>query len=668
MTMLLTGKAYPLGSNYDGDGVNFALFSAHAEQVVLCLFNEHGQEARYPLSGKSGNVWHGYLPGGKPGQRYGYRVYGVWDPQQGLCFNPDNLLIDPYAKALDTTGLHDHDRRPDPDNTAAITPKSLVVSEAYDWQGDLPLKTDFAKTIIYEAHVKGLSKLHTGIPENIRGSYAALAHSVLIAHLTRLGITAIELLPVQQHLDEPPLQRMGLRNYWGYNVIAPFAVEPRYWSGRIGTTPLSEFRDMVRALHQAGIEVIVDVVFNHTAELGALGPILSLRGIDNKSYYWLDESGQLQNWSGCGNTLKLTAPEVVQWVLDCLRYWVRECHVDGFRFDLGTVLGRTPDFSIEAPLLTALRQDPLLSQVKLISESWDLGHGGYQVGQFPYPFAEWNDGFRDEMRRFWLTGDMNSGAFAYRYSASSGTFQQNGRHPHATVNFLTCHDGFTLIDLVSFNEKHNAQNGEDNRDGSSANWSFNHGYEGLDAPAEIMQQRLKSVKALLATLLLAQGTPMLLAGDELGHSQGGNNNGYCQDNEITWINWPQVNNELLEYVSQLIALRKQIPALGSNQWWQANEAENRTDVRWLNSKGLPLTNKEWQDPIQRILMIELAHDWLVIINASTTTVSFEPPEKQWQNINEIFSQAVWRDESLRWQIADRSVGILTCSQEKKNEN
>lgn len=627
MAELQTGKPTPLGASFDGQGVNFALFSADAERVELCIFDERQQEQRLELTARSGNIWHGYLPAAQPGLRYGFRVDGPFDPSQGLRFNPHKLLLDPCARQLDGWVVDDDclqggiDQRDERDS-ADIMAKCVVTAEDYDWQDDQHPHTPWHQTVIYEAHVRGLTQLHPDIPEDIRGSYAALGHPVMIDYLTSLGVTALELLPVQQHADEPRLQQLGLRNYWGYNVLLPFAVDN---SLAAGDDALNEFRDAVKALHRAGIEVILDVVFNHSAELDVEGPTLCQRGIDNRSYYWLGENGEYQNWTGCGNVLRLNHPAVIDWVMDCLRFWREVCHVDGFRFDLATVLGRTPDFTAAAPLLSAMKNDSRLQGCKLIAEPWDIGHGGYQLGQFPTPFAEWSDRYRDDMRRFWLHGDISLGAFARRFAASSDIFQQHDRLPFASINKLTAHDGFTLRDLVSFNHKHNDANGEGNRDGTDSNFSNNHGTEGLEADDDILQRRLASQKALLTTLILSQGTPMLLAGDELGHSQQGNNNAYCQDNELTWLHWENANSALREFVAGLIQLRRSIPALQQETWWQEGDGA----VQWLNREGQPLTPQQWEQG-EHQLQILLSGRWLVLFNASLHGGEFMLPEGHWQ--------------------------------------
>jgi glycogen operon protein len=630
MVELTPGLAAPLGAYYDGNGINFTLFSAHATQVELCLFDAQYRETRLPLPARSGDIWHGYLPGGELGQRYGFRVHGPFEPHLGLRFNANKLLLDPAARAVegpvgDHVHLHGGYDQPDQQDSAPLMPKCVVIDESYDWQDDRPPATPWGKTVIYEAHVRGLTLTHPEIPAGLRGSFAALGHPAMITYFKRLGITALELLPVQQHTTEPRLQRLGLINYWGYNVLAPFAPDNRYSSLSTGTTPLREFRDAVKALHRAGIEVILDVVFNHSAELDVDGPTLSLRGIDNPSYYWLTPDGGYDNLTGCGNTLRLDQPAGVAWVMDCLRFWVRECHVDGFRFDLGTVLGRTPAFDRDAPLFQAMLADDTLGRCKLIAEPWDIGPGGYQVGAFPGRFAEWNDHFRDDIRRFWLRGDLSLGQFAQRFAASSEVFNQRGRAPYVSINMLTAHDGFTLQDVVSFKEKHNQPNGEGNRDGSDQNFSCNHGVEGLIADETVLQRRQASQRALLATLLLAQGTPMLLAGDEHGNSQQGNNNAYCQDNVTTWLDWANADESLTAYTAALIRLRQQIPALQADRWWQEGDGS----VQWLNAQGQPLSAQQWEQG-DRCLQIRLSQRWLMVINATQQTVEMTLPEGDWQ--------------------------------------
>ena len=627
---ITAGDPEPLGASYDGKGVNFTLFSQHAGRVELCLFDEQGAEQRLDLPGRSGDIWHGYVPALKPGQRYGYRVHGPWAPQQGHRFNPAKLLVDPCARAVegdvpDDPLFHGGEAQPDPHDNAAIAPKSRVVAEDFDWQDDVAPGIPWGNTVIYEAHVRGLTQQHPEIPETLRGTYAALGHPVMVNYLRSLGITTLELLPVAHFASEPRLLQLGLSNYWGYNPFALWAVDPRYASGQPGVTPLQEFQQAVKNLHAAGIEVLLDVVFNHTAELDEIGPTISMRGIDNASYYWLDEQGDYQNWTGCGNTLNIHHPQVMTWALEALRYWVRVCHVDGFRFDLAPVLGRTPDYQRDAPFFEAIRACPLLSQVKLIAEPWDIGPDGYQVGRFPPPFAEWNDQFRDTARRYWLHGDISNGEFVRRFAASSDLYQHDDRSPHATVNLITAHDGFTLWDVVSFERKHNEANGEDNRDGHGDNYSHNHGKEGLNVSFDVIERRRRSVRALLTTLLLSQGTPMLLAGDERGHTQRGNNNAYCQDNALSWLDWQADEKGLVGFTAALIDLRQRIPALTADRWWQDGDG----NVQWLNAGGQPLQHDEWAQGMHR-LQILLSGRWLITINATDTVNDIVLPDGEWR--------------------------------------
>lgn len=624
----------PMGSCYHAktNSVSFSLFSASATKVELCLL-EQDKIISIPINEKMGEIWFICIDKIKAGVLYCYRIDGN-----------SSLSLDPYAKAVEIINGQLW---------------GVVINDDYDWQNDVTPNIPWSKTIIYETHVKGLTKLYPNIPQQLRGTYAGLSHPVMIDYLTQLGITSIELMPVQFHLDEPRLQQLNLHNYWGYNVIAPFAVEPKYWSQRPDTTPLSEFQDMVKALHKAGIEVILDVVFNHTAELDLVGPAYSLKNIDPQNYYWHDSQGNLINWSGCGNSLKLMHPKIIQWVMDCLRYWITTCHVDGFRFDLGTILGRTPEFNSASPLFIAMQQDPMLQEIKLIAEPWDLGHDGYQLGNFPFPFTEWNDQYRDTMRRFWLYRDISLGHFAQYFAASSLLFNKQGRTPANSINYITCHDGFTLNDLVSFNQKHNQANGENNNDGNNQNWSNNFGVEGNTTNDEVLQHRLSVQKSLLATLLLSQGTPMLLAGDEWGNSQQGNNNGYCQDNELTWLNWPRIkdkNNDLLNYVKDVIQIRKQILALNHNHWWQDNiQCQNNYDVRWLNQQGNLMSVSDWQEMIPKVLQIELSTKWLIVINHSDIQQVFCIQNK----INKIILGTVeQQQDSNNWKIDAHTVSIL----------
>lgn len=614
------GKPYPMGTHADGNGVNFAVFSAHAKWIDVCLFDENGKEQRFRLPEKSGDVFHGHISGIGAGQRYGYRADGA-----GAYFNPAKLLLDPYTRQVDGTvrlrtaaerALFDPADRQD---NAAAAPKSVVVADSrFDWGDDRHPDTPWAQTVIYEAHVKGLTRLFPDLAD--AGTYRALADPRLIAHLQALGITAVELLPVQQHADEYRLQAAGLTNYWGYNTLAHFAVEPTYAARP--EQAADELRQAVKALHAAGIEVILDVVYNHTAEQDESGAMLCQRGLDNASWYWTDENGGYINWSGCGNTLNTACRDVARWLADSLRYWVQSFHIDGFRFDLATILGREPDFQAAGRLLNILYQDPILAPRKLIAEAWDLS--GEQMGAFLPPFAEWNGRFRDDIRRFWLWESGDLGRFAERLAGSSDLFRRYGRRPSASVNFLTAHDGFTLHDLTAYNEKHNEANGENNRDGHHDNISYNHGCEGASSDADILRLRRHSEKALLATLFLANGTPMLLAGDEFGNSQYGNNNAYCQDNETAWLDWAAFDRELFDYAVSLSTLRRQIPVFARDNWFDGG------NVRWLNVYGSAMGEDDWHDREVKAMQVVLDNDWLLLINGKRREQTFRLPEGNWQ--------------------------------------
>ncbi len=632
------GKPSPMGySQTRENGLkisNFALFSSAADAVELCLFRD-GKESCFAMS-RTDNIWHVAIEGVELNDEYAFRITGKNDR---TLANPQKLMLDPYAKAVthkpDLSSLEArsifllNDER----DNAAVAPKGRIVDEHFDWSGDCKPSIPWAQTIVYELNVKGFSQLNSRIPENIRGTYAALAHPENIAYFKSLGITSLELLPVNFFIDEPHLQEKGLRNYWGYNPLAIFALEPSYAADQ--KHPLNEFKSMVKALHQAGIEVILDVVFNHTAESEKSFPTFCQRGIDDKTYYWQNEHGDYINWTGCGNMLNLANDVTRKWVLDCLRYWVTECHVDGFRFDLATVLGReTPDFNPNAQLFAEMEQDDVLQQIKLIAEPWDIGYYGYQVGYFPAYFSQWNDRFRDDMCRFWLWQSGEVGAFAERFAGSSDIFKREGRLPHGSLNFITAHDGFTLRDLVSYNHKHNDANGEENRDGRNENYSYNHGIEGsqLDLADEcqsaVEKRRVLSEKALLGSLLLSNGVPMLLAGDEFGNSQYGNNNGYCQDNEITWLKWDNFNQTLFDFTKQTIVLRKKIQSLQQGAWWSDE------NVEWLNTGGNPMTLDDWHNRESKALQVMLDGKYLFLINAKTEPQSFYLPKGKWKKIAE----------------------------------
>lgn len=638
------GKPSPMGySQTRENGLkisNFALFSSAADAVELCLFRD-GKESCFAMS-RTDNIWHVAIEGVELNDEYAFRITGKNDR---TLANPQKLMLDPYAKAVShKPDLSSPEARSifllnDERDNAAVAPKGRIVDEHFDWSGDCKPSIPWAQTIVYELNVKGFSQLNSRIPENIRGTYAALAHPENIAYFKSLGITSLELLPVNFFIDEPHLQEKGLRNYWGYNPLAMFALEPSYAADQ--KQPLNEFKSMVKALHQAGIEVILDVVFNHTAESEKTFPTFCQRGIDDKTYYWQNEHGDYTNWTGCGNMLNLANDVTRKWVLDCLRYWVTECHVDGFRFDLATVLGReTPDFNPNAQLFAEMEQDDVLQQIKLIAEPWDIGHYGYQVGYFPAYFSQWNDRFRDDMCRFWLWQSGEVGAFAERFAGSSDIFNREGRLPHASLNFITAHDGFTLRDLVSYNHKHNEANGEENRDGRNENYSYNHGIEGsqLDLADEwqsaVENNRILSEKGLLGSLLLANGVPMLLAGDEFGNSQYGNNNAYCQDNEITWLKWDDFNQTLFDFTKQTITLRKKIQSLQQDAWWSDE------NVAWLNCGGSPMTLDDWHNRERKALQVMLDGRYLFLINAKTEAQSFYLPNGRWKKIAEIGNRVI----------------------------
>ncbi|MEZ7756517.1 glycogen debranching protein GlgX [Microbacterium paraoxydans] len=609
------GSAYPLGATFDGQGTNFALFSEGAERVELCLFDADGTETRVPLTEVDAFVWHGYLPTVQPGQHYGYRVHGPYDPAQGQRFNPNKLLLDPYAKAvageidwgqsLFGYDFGDPDSRNDDDSAAAMA-KGVVVSPFFEWGGDRPLKTPYAETVIYEAHVKGLTQRHPEVPEELRGTYAGIAHPAVVEHLQRLGVTALELMPVHQFVNDSVLQDKGLSNYWGYNTLGFFAPHNAYAAGGQDGQQVQEFRAMVRALHEAGIEVILDVVYNHTAEGNHLGPTLSMRGIDNEAYYRLEEDKRYYtDYTGTGNSLNAGNPHALQLLMDSLRYWVTEMHVDGFRFDLAATLAREfYDVDRLAAFFELVQQDPIVSQVKLIAEPWDIGPGGYQVGNFPPQWTEWNGKYRDTVRDFWRGEPQALGEFASRLTGSADLYEHSGRRPVASINFVTAHDGFTLRDLVSYNEKHNEDNGEDNNDGESHNRSDNMGAEGPTDDIDINRRRARQQRNFLATLLLSQGVPMISHGDELGRTQHGNNNGYAQDNELTWIDWEAADLPLVEFTAAVARLRHDHPTFRRSRFFDGRpvadeDGERIPDVVWLRPDGARMTPEDWDSGFGR---------------------------------------------------------------------
>jgi isoamylase len=604
------GNRYPLGANYDGMGTNFALFSEVAEEVELCLFDAYGEERRIRLPEVDAFVWHAYVPGVEPGQRYGFRVHGPYRPERGQRCNPHKLLIDPYARAIDgdirwDPALYGYEwGAPDVMSTAdsaPFMPKCVVVNPWFDWGNDRPPRVPYHHSIIYEAHVRGLTMRHPEVPEELRGTYAGIAHPAIIDHLQSLGITAIELLPVHHFVHDHRLTELGLSNYWGYNSIGYFAPYHGYSAlGRHGQQ-VQEFRGMVKALHAAGIEVILDVVYNHTAEGNHLGPTLSFRGIDNGHYYRLEDSdpSRYTDYTGCGNSLNVRSTHSLQLVMDSLRYWVQEMHVDGFRFDLAPTLAREGNEVVRLSVFfEVVQQDPVLNLVKLIAEPWDIGPGGYQVGNFPPQWTEWNGKYRDTVREFWRTEPRTLAEFASRICGSADLYQDDGRRPFASINFVTCHDGFTLTDLVSYNDKHNEANGEDNRDGDNHNRSWNCGAEGPTDDGDILELRARQRRNLLATLLLSQGVPMLGGGDELGRTQRGNNNAYCQDNEMSWVDWENVDTQLLEFTRRLTALRTRHRVFRRRRFFTGRPVRRPSgtpipDLGWFTPGGREMAPEDW---------------------------------------------------------------------------
>ena len=646
-----TGRPYPLGPQTDARGANFALFSAHAEKIELCLFDEHGRREveRIVLPENTENIWHGYLPGMCAGQLYGYRVHGPYAPQDGHRFNPNKLLLDPYAREIDgpfhisdlhfgyRVGSQRGDLSMDRRDNARVMPKARLVDESFSWGDDRPLRHALRDTVIYEMHVTGFTRRMPDIPDHLRGTFAALREPAAIDHLHRLGVTAVELLPVHSWVDDRYLVERNLRNYWGYNSIGFFAPDQRYGASH------TEFKHTVATLHAAGIEVILDVVYNHTAEGNEMGPTLSFRGIDNASYYWLSPEDQrhTMDFTGCGNSLKLSHPRTLQMVVDSLRYWVEVMHVDGFRFDLASTLARGPvGFDGNAPFLEVLAQDPVLAQVKLIAEPWDVGDGGYRVGSFPPGWSEWNDRYRQTMRRYWRGDGGIIGEVAGRLSASADLFNHDARRSSATINFITAHDGFTLQDLVSYNDKHNENNGEDNKDGTNDNAAWNSGAEGPTDDENIIHLRQQLRRNFLATLLFSQGVPMILAGDELANSQGGNNNAYCQDNEIGWIDWSGLGkpgDDLVDFIAKLIELRQGC-ALSHEHFLEGKirNPSGRKDIAWHRADGQEMTEDDWHFPDARFLAVAVdgAAPALIFFNAHWEPLKVTVPSAagvaQWQ--------------------------------------
>jgi len=616
---LWPGTPYPLGATWDGAGTNFALFSEVAEGVELCLMDDGG-ENRVELTEVDGFVWHGYLPDVGPGQRYGYRVHGPYEPAKGHRCNPAKLLLDPYGKAVDGR-VRWHEalfgyRFSDPSrinksDSAPYMPTNVVINPFFDWGDDRPPRTPYHGTVIYEAHVRGLTLLHPDVPPEERGTYAGLAHPAVIEHLTRLGVTAVELMPVHQFVPEHELTERGLTNYWGYNTIAFLAPHNGYSSASAPGGQVGEFKAMVKALHEAGIEVILDVVYNHTAEGDHRGPTLSFRGIDNAAYYRLadEDKRYYVDYTGCGNSFNVRYPHALQLIMDSLRYWVLEAHVDGFRFDLASALARElHDVDRLSAFFDLVQQDPVVSQVKLIAEPWDVGEGGYQVGNFPPLWSEWNGKYRDTVRDFWRGQPSTLPEFASRLSGSSDLYETSGRRPVASINFVTCHDGFTLADLVSYDRKHNKANGEGGADGTDDNRSWNCGAEGPTADQAVRDLRARQQRNLLATLFCSQGVPMLLAGDELGRTQGGNNNAYCQDNEVSWVDWSLADShpDLLEFARELAVFRREHPVFRRRRFFRGGDGgDGLADIAWLTPSGREVADQDWKTPYARAMMVFL---------------------------------------------------------------
>lgn len=705
---LYPGHPYPLGPTWDGKGVNFSIYAAHATAVELCLFEENSGQPKsvIKLFERTSQIWHIYIPGISPGQCYGYRIYGPFNPSKGQRFNPNKLLIDPYAKAISGSvnwheSLYGYEVGKDDLtfselDSAPFVPKSVVIDDSYDWEGVKAPDTSYHTSIIYEAHVKGLTKLHPEIPEDIRGTYSAIAHPIIIKHLKSLGITAIELMPIHQFINDNVLVEQGLNNYWGYNTINFFAPDTKYSSkGTLGGQ-VTEFKDMVKALHKAGIEVILDVVYNHTAEGNHLGPTLSFKGIDNAEYYRLTADKRFyMDYTGTGNTLNAHFPSVLRLMMDSLRYWVTEMHVDGFRFDLASTLARGLDeVNMLGAFFSIIHQDPVISQVKLIAEPWDVGHGGYQVGNFPPEWAEWNGKYRDSIRDYWRGEHSMLGEFASRFTGSPDLYQDDNRRPTASINFITAHDGFTLHDLVTYNHKHNEANGEGNKDGEDHNRSSNYGVEGETEDVQINLLRQKQKRNMLATLFLSQGVPMLVAGDEMGRTQRGNNNAYCQDNEISWIDWKAADAGLLEFSKKLLNLRKSHPVFCRRRWFQGQPIKGSgvTDIAWFLPDGIEMQDHNWDEDFAKSLAVFLNgrgiksrdnkgrkiidDSFYIIFNAHYAGLDYKlPPAKYGIEWHEIINTSDASLQELKRyfpleniHVAGRSVVVLTASSKIKQDN
>jgi glycogen operon protein len=695
---IFPGRPYPLGATFDGLGTNFSLFSELATGVDLCLFDARGRETRHPLTEVTGYCWHGYLPKVGPGQPYGFRVHGPYHPSKGQRCNPNKLLLDPYAKAFDgrvqwneAVFPYRFDEGPDSrndDDSAPYVPRSVVHQPYFDWMGDRCLDIPFHETVIYETHVRGFTKRHPDSPEELRGTYAGLAHPAAIRYLKRLGITAVELMPVHQFIHDKHLVDQGLRNYWGYNSIGYFAPDESYSSDPRPGGAVAEFKAMVRELHRNGIEVILDVVYNHTAEGNHMGPVLSFKGIDNPAYYRLvsNDRRYFMDYTGTGNSLNMRHPHVLQLIMDSLRYWVLEMHVDGFRFDLAATLARELHAVDRlSAFFDLIQQDPVISQVKLIAEPWDVGEGGYQVGNFPPVWSEWNGKYRDCVRDFWRGTDQTLGEFAYRFTGSSDLYANTARLPFASINFVTAHDGFTLADLVSYNHKHNEANGENNRDGHDHTRSWNCGVEGPTDDPAVLALRARQQRNILATLMLSQGVPMLLGGDEIGRTQRGNNNAYCQDNEISWYDWENIDSELLSFTTRLIAFRQLHPVFRRRRWFlgRAIHGADVRDIGWYTLDGKQMEERSWGVGYAKTLAVFLngttvpnphVHgppavddSFYVLVNAHHEPLTFRLPRarlgaKAWQKV--LDTAVGWVDEEViiplqgRVELVERSLVVL----------
>lgn len=655
-TLIWPGRSDPQGATWDGSGTNFAVYAEHAERVELCLFDDLGHETRFRLPEVTGFVHHGYAPDIHPGHRYGLRVHGPWAPSNGFFHNPDKLLLDPYSRAID--GIVEQadvllpyqigrpDARDDRDS-APFMPRSIVVDGRFDWGDDRPERRPLYESIIYETHVKGISQLHPDVPAELRGTYAGMASKPVVDHLVELGVTAVELLPVHHFVDEHGLAERGLSNYWGYSSIGFFAPHGPYSSAGSQGEQVNEFKSLVRTMHAAKIEVILDVVYNHTGESGPLGPLLSFRGIDNRTYYRLDpdDEGRYVDFSGTGNSLNIGHSQVLKLIMDSLRYWVQEMHIDGFRFDLAPVLTRGYPDGRRSTFLDLIHQDPIVSNVKLIAEPWDATASGYQLGHFPTPWSEWNDKYRDGVRDYWRGNEWTLADFAWRFTGSSDLYGFAGRRPVASINFITSHDGFTLRDLVSYNVKHNEANGEDNRDGTNNSRSWNSGIEGPTEDHEIAAIRKRRARAMLTTLMLSQGVPMLAGGDEMGRTQGGNNNAYCQDNEISWYDWTGADKEMLDYTRELIRIRREHPVFRRRRWFEGRSVigSDRDDIAWYNTDGSLMSDDAWRRGYAKSLAIYLNgkgipttdesgervidDSFLVLSNAHSAPVRFTMPDE-----------------------------------------